>query len=113
VEGGDTGLGRDAHGPPMRQPSHHSYRADGPYPPDEPPFAAYEEEDETARAAGPVGVDDYGQLLRRPGEMPPRQPRHQRPREPGNPPVRPPGQFTPNLSPTLSQPYSGPPGAGR
>ena len=69
----------------------------------------------TRRPKGPERAgrteDDYGQLLRRPGEIPPRQ---QRLREAANPPVpvRPPGQFTPNLSPTLSPVHGGPADGG-
>jgi len=102
VERGDTGLGRDAYGPPGR----HAYGLDDGY---QPP--SFEEEDETAGAGEPVAVedDDYGQPLRRPGETPthePHQPHQQRAREPGSMPVRPPGQFTPNLSPSVA--YGGP-----
>ncbi len=52
------------------------------------------EEDDAAGSGRPVDVeeDDYGQLLRRPGEMPPRQ---QRLRQPGRPPPGQPGRFPP------------------
>ena len=108
MEGGDTGLGRDAYGLPGHERSHHAYGPDAPLPPDGvylPPLP----DDEEAEGTGSdrQAEDDYGQLRRRPGEIPPRQ---QRLREAASPPVpaRPPGQFTPNLSPTLSQIHGGP-----
>jgi len=79
VERGDTGLGRDAYGPPRRRRlgDRRAYRPDdgpGPNGPDD------------------AGDDEYGQLLRRPGEMPP-QPGFQ---QPGRSRMRPPpGRFPP------------------
>ena len=114
MEGGDTGLGRDAYGPPGRERSHHAQGPDAPLSPDgvyPPPFPDDEEAEGTGAGRPAEDEDDYGQLLRRPGEIPPRQ---QRLREPANPPVpaRPPGQFTPNLSPTLSPVHGGPANGG-
>ena len=73
MERGDTGLGRDAYGLPRRQRSRHAYDPDAPYSPDDgypASFSKYED-DETAAAGEPVEMadDDYGQLLRRPGEV--------------------------------------------
>ena len=77
MERGDTGLGRDAYGMPRRRRlgDRRAYRpGDG---------------------AGPNGPDDtddeYGQLLRRPGEMPPQPGFHQ----PDRSRMRPPGRFPP------------------
>ena len=114
MEGGDTGLGRDAYGPPGRERSHHAHGPDAPLSPDgvyPPPFPDDEEAEGTGAGRQAEAEDDYGQLLRRPDEIPPRQ---QRLREPANPPVpvRPPGQFTPNLSPTLSPVHGGPANGG-
>jgi len=77
VERGDTGLGRDAYGTSgRRRPGdRRAYRPDD--------------------GAGPNGpdsaYDEYGQLLRRPGDMPPQPGFHQ----PGRPRMRPPGRFPP------------------
>ena len=90
MERGDTGLGRDAYGPPRRERDRLGYGPES-YPSDDGYPAAAEEDD----AAGPgravdAEEDDYGQLLRRPGEMPPRQ---QRLRQPGRPHPGQPGRF--------------------
>jgi hypothetical protein len=99
VERGDTGLGRDAYGPP-RRPRPDDRRSYGP-------------ED----AAGPAGDaepegpgdDEYGHLLRRPGEAPP----YRRMYQPGRPRMRPPGRFAPPTGyPADGLPPNGPP-AGR
>ena len=79
MERGDTGLGRDAYGPPRRERDRRGY-GPGPYPLDE-GYPA-EEDDATGSGHRPEAEDDYGQLKRRPGEMPPRQPRM---RQPGRP----------------------------
>ena len=106
MERGDTGLGRDAYGPPRRERDRRGY-GPGPYPPDEGQLV---EEDDAAgsgrRAEGEA--DDYGQLLRRPGETPPRQPRM---RQPGRPQ---PGRFPPGAPPNDSPgwPGGGLPGSG-
>jgi len=80
VERGDTGLGRDAYGPPRHERDRRGYDL-GPYPSDD-GYPA--EEDDAAESGRRVEAedDDYRQLLRRPGEMPPRQPRI---RQPGRP----------------------------
>ena len=103
MERGDTGLGRDAY--------RHAYGPDAPLSPDGvyPPFPDDEEAEGTGTGRPVEADDDYGQLLRRPSEIPARQPRL---REQANPPVRPPGQFTPNLSPTLSPAHGGPANGG-
>jgi hypothetical protein len=94
VERGDTGLGRDAYGPPRRERSRHAYGPDAPYSPDDAYQAPLSEDEETEgeRTGKPISGqdDDYGQFLRHPGEMPSDQPHQVRPREPGNPPMRPP-----------------------
>ena len=78
MERGDTGLGRDAYGLPRRRRlgERRAYRADN-----------------GAGPNGPDGADDeYSQLLRRPGEMPPQPGLHQ----PGRSRMRPPpGRFPP------------------
>jgi hypothetical protein len=79
VERGDTGLGRDAYGQPRRRRLG-DRRANRPDAGDR-------------HGPGPNGPDDadddeYGQLLRRPGEMPPQQPGRARLRPP-------PGRFPP------------------
>jgi len=112
VERGDTGLGRDAYGLPRRQQDRRGY-GPGPYPSDDgyPDSAEYEEDD----AAGPgrpadIEEDDYGQLLRRPGEMPPRP---QRPRQPGRPHPGQPGRMPPNAGPgNGAMPGGAMPGSG-
>ena len=106
MERGDTGLGRDAYGPPGRERDRRGY-GPGPYPRDEGYSPSEYEEDDPAGSGRPVDVeeDDYGQLLRRPGEMPPRQ---QRLRQPGRPPPGQPGRFPPGGGP----PNGAPPGAG-
>jgi hypothetical protein len=111
VERGDTGLGRDAYGPPGRERDRRGY-GPGPYPPDEGYSPSEYEEDDAAGSGRPVDVeeDDYGQLLRRPGEMPPRQ---QRLRQPGPPPPGQPGRFPPGgPGPHGGPPHSGPPQGG-
>ena len=95
MERGDTGLGRDAYGMPRRRRpgDHRAYRpADG------------------AGPNGPDGSDDeYGQLLRRPGEMPPQPGVHQ----PDRSRMRPPGRFPPPANPAEgSPPNSGPVNGG-
>ena len=73
MERGDTGLGRDAYGLPGRERDRRGYVPE-PYPPDDGHAAPSEYgEDDAARSGPPVGVeeDDYGQLLRRPDEIPP------------------------------------------
>ena len=79
MERGDTGLGRDAYGQPRRRRlgDRRAYRPDA----------------GNGHGPGPNGPDDadddeYGQLLRRPGEMPPQQPGRSRLRPP-------PGRFAP------------------
>ena len=66
------------------------------------------EEDDAVASGRPVGVeeDDYGQLLRRPGEMPPRQ---QRLRQPGRPHPGQPGRFPPGGVPPSTVPPNGVP----
>ena len=106
MERGDTGLGRDAYGPPRRERDRRGY-GPGPYPLDDGyPSSEYEEED-AAGSGRPLDVeeDDYGQLLRRPGDMPPRQ---QRLRQPGRPQSGQPGRFPPGGGP----PHGGPPSPG-
>ena len=95
MERGDTGLGRDAYGTPRRRRlgDRRAYRPrDG------------------AGPEGPDGADDeYGQLLRRPGEGPP-QPGFQ---QPGRPRMRPPGRFPPPpANPADGFPPNGAPGNG-
>ena len=97
MERGDTGLGRDAYGLPRRERDRRGY-GPGPYPSDDGYPAS--EEDDAAGSDRPVDAeeDDYGQLLRRPGEMPPRprrlrQPGRPHPAQPGQPGQ--PGRFTP------------------
>jgi hypothetical protein len=80
VERGDTGLGRDAYGLPRRRRlgERRAYRAD-----------------DGAGPNGPDGAndDEYSQLLRRPGEVPPQPGVHQ----PGRSRMRPPpGRFPPS-----------------
>ncbi|GEM_PF-659054 len=92
MERGDTGLGRDAYGLPGRERDRRGY-GPGPYPSDD-GYPASAGEDDAAGPGRPADAeeDDYGQLLRRPGEMPPRQ---QRLREPGRPYPGQPGRFPP------------------
>ena len=99
MERGDTGLGRDAYGLPRRERDRRGY-GPGSYPPDD-GYPDSAEEDDAAGPGRPVDAeeDDYGQLLRRPGDMPPRQ---QRLRQPGRPhPGQPaqPGRFPPGAVP--------------
>jgi hypothetical protein len=100
VERGDTGLGRDAYGPPRR-----------PRPDDR---RAYRPEDATdpAGEAGPGGPrdDEYGHLLRRPGEAPP----YRRMYQPGRARMRPPGRFAPPAGNPADRfpPNGAPAGAG-
>ena len=91
MERGDTGLGRDAYGMPRRRRlgDRRAYRPDD---------------------GGPNGPDDaddddeYGQLLRRPGDLPP---------HPGRSRVRPPGRFAPPPgNPADGYPTNGAPGNG-
>ena len=106
MERGDTGLGRDAYGQPRHQRDRRGY-GPGPYPSDDGyPASAEYEEDDAAGPGGPVDVedDDYGQLLRRPGEMPPRQ---QRLRQPGRPHPGQPGRIPPNAGPVNGGPVNG------
>jgi hypothetical protein len=105
VERGGTGLGRDAYGQPRRRRlgDRRAYRPDA----------------GNGRGPGPNGPDDaddeeYGQLLRRPGEMPPQQPGRPRP-PPGRfapPPPTPGDGFGPNGAPgdpaTGGSPNGGP-----
>ena len=107
MERGDTGLGRDAYGPPRRE---RDRRASDPglYPPDE----GYQAEEDDAAGPGrrPEAEDgDYGQLLRRPGDMPPRQPRI---RQPGRPHSGQQGRFSPGAPPNGSPGHGGMPGGG-
>ena len=100
MERGDTGLGRDAYGLPRRERDRLGYGPES-YPSDDGYPAAAEEDD----AAGPgravdAEEDDYGQLLRRPGEMPPRQ---QRLRQPGRPHPGQPGRFPRRRPPAPSR----------
>ena len=77
MERGDTGLGRDAYGRPRRRRlgERRAYRPDN-----------------GADPNGPNGDDDeYGHLLRRPGDLPPQPGYHQ----PGRSRVRPPGRYPP------------------
>ena len=95
VERGDTGLGRDAYGPPRHERDRRGH-GPGPYPSDD----GYPAEDDDAGGPGRQAEDDeFGQLLRRPGEMPPRQPRIRQPGrpQPGGPagPWRAPGWRAP------------------
>jgi len=104
VERGDTGLGRDAYGPPRRERDRRGYSA-GPYPADE----GYPVEEDDAPGSGrrlEAGDDGYGQLLRRPGEVPPRQPRM---RQPGRPQPGQPGRFPPGAPPHGPAPHGPPP----
>src|SRR5271154_377914 len=106
VERGDTGLGRDAYGPPRRERDRRGY-GPGPHPSvDGSPPSEYEEDDAVA-SGRPVDAeeDDYGQLLSRPGETPPHPPRL---RQPGRPHPGQPGRFPPGGGP----PNNGPPSAG-
>jgi hypothetical protein len=73
VERGDTGLGRDAYGSPRHDRDRRGYGL-GPYPSDD----GYPAEEDDAAGPGrraEAEDDEYGQLLRRPGELPPRPPR--------------------------------------
>jgi hypothetical protein len=103
VERGDTGLGRDAYGLPRRRRlgDRRAYRPDG--------------------GAGPDGADDdYGQLLRRPGDLPPqqslRQPGRSRMRPPPGryppPPGNPADGYPPPRNPADGYPPNGRPGNG-
>ena len=97
MERGDAGLGRDAYGPPRRRRlgDRRAYRPDD--------------------GAGPsdgasADDDEYGQLLRRPGDLPPQPGRYQ----PGRSRMRPPsGRFPPPPgNPADSYPPNGIPGNG-
>ena len=101
MERGDTGLGRDAYGIPRRERDRRGY-GPGPYPSDD-GYPASAEEDDAAGSGRPVDAeeDDYGQLLRRPGEMPPRQ---RRLRQPGRPRPGQPGRFPPGAVPRAPSP---------
>ncbi|HMI26339.1 MAG TPA: hypothetical protein VK594_17790, partial [Streptosporangiaceae bacterium] len=101
MEPGESGLGRDAHGPPRHERDRRDY-GPGPYPSDD----GYPAEEDDSAGSGrrtEAEDDDYGQLLRRPGEMPPRQPRI---RQPGRPQ---PGRFPPGSPPNGSTGHSGMP----
>jgi hypothetical protein len=97
VERGNTGLGRDAYGLPRRRRlgERRAYRADNGAGPNGPDGA---------------GDDEYSQLLRRPGEMPPQPGLHQ----PGRSRMRPPpGRFPPPPgNPADGLPPNGAPGNG-
>jgi hypothetical protein len=113
VKRGDTGLGRDAYGLPRRRRhgERRAYRVEG--------------DAEASGARGTDGVnglgddeDDeyYGQLLRRPGDLPayPRQPGRPGTRQPGRvpPPTYPPngnpgGGYPPNGNPAGGYPRNG------
>lgn len=99
VERGEGGPGRGAHGLPGRR-----RRAYGP-----------RDGTEGAGAGAVNGLenvedDDYSQLLRRPGELPPHQ---QRPRQAGGPRAPQPGRFTPSADhPASGQPPIGMPANG-
>ena len=109
MERGDTGLGRDAYGLPRRERDRRGY-GPGSYPPDD-GYPDSAEEDDAAGPGRPVDAeeDDYGQLLRRPGDMPPRQ---QRLRQPGRPHPGQPGRFPPGAVPPGAVPPNGVPGHG-
>ena len=79
VERGDTGLGRDAYGPPRHERDRRGY-GHGPYPSDD--GSPLEDDDAAGPGRRAEDEDDFGQLLRRPGEMPPRQPRIRQPGQP-------------------------------
>ena len=92
MERGDTGLGRDAYGRPRRRRlgDRRAYRPDD--------------------GAGPgQAADDYGQLLRRPGDLPPQQGVQQ----PGRSRMRPPPRRfpPPPANPAAGYPPNGVPGS--
>ena len=107
MERGDTGLGRDAYGLPRRRRlgDRRAYRPD-----------------DRASPNGPddAGDDEYGQLLRRPGEMPsqpgPHQPGRSRLRPPPGrfppPPGNPADGFAPNGAPGNAGPMTAGPANG-
>jgi hypothetical protein len=106
VERGDTGLGRDAYGLPRRRRlgDRRAYRPD-----------------DRASPNGPGDADDdeYGQLLRRPGEVPsqlgPHQPGRSRLRPPPGrfpPPGNPADGFAPNGAPGNAGPMTAGPANG-
>jgi hypothetical protein len=106
VERGDTGLGRDAYGRPRRRRLGDRRARAVPGRPDD--------------GAGPGGADDdYGQLLRRPGDVPPQQglqqPGRSRMRPPPRrfppPPANPADGYPPNGMP-VSGPANGGPANG-
>ena len=102
MERGDTGLGRDAYGPPRHERDRRGYDL-GPYPSDD----GYPAEEGDAAGSGrrvEAEDDDYRPPLRRPGEMPPRPPRV---RQPGRPQ---PGRFPPGAPPNGSAGHAGMPG---
>jgi hypothetical protein len=103
VERSDTGLGRDAYGPPRRDRSHDGYGYDAPLAPEDGYSSSFspDEEDEGAGLGerGQTEADGSGPAMRHAGDVPARP---QSPGEPVNQPIRPPGRFTPNLSPSLS-----------
>jgi hypothetical protein len=98
VERGDTGLGRDAYGLPRRRRlgDRRAYRPD----------------DGTGSNGRDDADDDYGHLLRRPGETPPQPGLHRQ----GRPRVRPPGRFPPSpgnpADPYPADPYPADPYPG-
>jgi hypothetical protein len=119
VERSDTGLGRDAYGLPRRDRSPDSYDPDALFSPDDRYSAPVSSDEEDAGAVrgepGEAEGDDFGQSLRHPGQLPPREPS---PREAAQQPIRPPGHFTPNLSPSFGAaftpaPISSPPDSGQ
>ena len=109
MERGDTGLGHGAYGPPGRR-RFGDRRASGPH-----------DDAEGAGASGGNGRagaqdDDYGQLLRRPGEPPRPQwlPQPGRPPmpQPGRPPMPQPGRFASNHAAANGIPQNGGPVQG-
>src|SRR5260370_41799643 len=78
VERGDTGLGRDAYGPPRRERDRRRY-GPGPYPADDGhPDAGQDDPDAPARRRG-AGDDESGQRRREPREGAPRRARARHP----------------------------------
>ncbi len=106
MERGETGPGRDAYDLPKRPSAGSGRHGGGPGGPGVPAARPYEsadgypgplpergDQERTETVEGPVGEDDYGLLMRRPGEMPSRR---QRLRQPGGPRPRHPGRFPPS-----------------
>ena len=99
MERGDTGLGRDAYGLPRRRRlgDRRAYRPDdGPDP----------------NGLDGAEDDEYGQLLRRPGEMPPRQPGRSRMRPPPGRHAPRPGNLADGFPPNGAPGNGGPMNAG-